>query len=73
MLIGRLVAGTALNCLFIDTSGFHRYVSFGVTHFNGGVVKSCRKEGFVIDERGKLKRFNKKKLSRRRCKAPTFL
>ncbi|KAJ4891681.1 Pentatricopeptide repeat-containing protein [Raphanus sativus] len=62
-----LVAGTALNCLFIDTSGFHRYVSFGVTHFNGGVVKSCRKEGFVIDERGKLKRFNKKKLSRRRC------
>lgn len=39
-----------------------------MTHFNGGVVKSYRKEGFVIDERGKLKRFNKKKLSRRRCK-----
>ncbi|CAG7874551.1 unnamed protein product [Brassica rapa] len=64
----RLVAGNALNCLFIDTSSFQRYLRFGVTHFNGGgVVKSCRKEGFVIDERGKLKRFNKKKLSRRRC------
>ncbi|CDY31666.1 BnaA05g08810D [Brassica napus] len=63
-----LVAGNALNCLFIDTSSFQRYLRFGVTHFNGGgVVKSCRKEGFVIDERGKLKRFNKKKLSRRRC------
>ncbi|KAG2326748.1 hypothetical protein Bca52824_009476 [Brassica carinata] len=64
----RLVAGNALNCLFTDTSSFQRYLRFGVTHFNGGgVVKSCRKEGFVIDERGKLKRFNKKKLSRRRC------
>ncbi|CAN6825403.1 unnamed protein product [Brassica oleracea var. botrytis] len=63
-----LVAGNALNCLFTDTSSFQRYLRFGVTHFNGGgVVKSCRKEGFVIDERGKLKRFNKKKLSRRRC------
>ncbi|CAN7103954.1 unnamed protein product [Brassica rapa subsp. narinosa] len=68
LLIGRLVAGNALNCLFTDTSSFQRYLRFGVTHFNGGgVVKSCRKEGFVIDERGKLKRFNKKKLSRRRC------
>ncbi|KAG5396361.1 hypothetical protein IGI04_018175 [Brassica rapa subsp. trilocularis] len=63
-----LVAGNALNCLFTDTSSFQRYLRFGVTHFNGcGVVKSCRKEGFVIDERGKLKRFNRKKLSRRRC------
>ncbi|KAL0721065.1 hypothetical protein Bca4012_035664 [Brassica carinata] len=62
-----LVAGTAFNCLFIDTSAFHRYLSPVVRHFNGGIVKSCKKEGFVIDERGKLKRFNRKKLSRRRC------
>ncbi|ESQ52123.1 hypothetical protein EUTSA_v10017758mg, partial [Eutrema salsugineum] len=62
-----LVAGNALNCLFIDPSGFHRYLGFRVTHFTSGTVKCCKKEGFFIDERGKLKRFNRKKLSRRRC------
>lgn len=68
VLIDRLVAGNALNCLFIDPCGFHRFLGFGVTHFTCGTVKSCKQEGFVIDERGKLRRFNRKKLSRRRCK-----
>ncbi|AEC09069.1 Tetratricopeptide repeat (TPR)-like superfamily protein [Arabidopsis thaliana] len=62
-----LVAGNALNCLFIDSSGFQRYLGFGVTNLNGATVKSYKQEGFVIDERGKLKRFNRKKLSRKRC------
>ncbi|CAA7021560.1 unnamed protein product [Microthlaspi erraticum] len=62
-----LVAGNALSCLFIEPSGFHRYLGFGVTHFTCGTVKSCKKEGFVIDERGKLTRFSRKKLSRKRC------
>lgn len=65
-LIDRLVAGNALNCLFIES--FQRYLGLGVTNFIGGTVRSCKQEGFVIDERGKLNRFSRKKLSRKRCK-----
>ncbi|XP_010540669.1 PREDICTED: pentatricopeptide repeat-containing protein At2g35130 isoform X2 [Tarenaya hassleriana] len=57
-----------LNCIFIkQRSSFNNIFGCGVKSFSVGAVKNCKKEGFLIDEKGKLRRFDRKKLSRKRC------